>query len=41
MIKESDVVILKEGNVHHGNWRLARVDKLLKGTDGEVRELKL
>ena len=37
MIEESDVVIIKEDNVHRGNWRLARVDKLLKGTDGEIR----
>ena len=37
MIEESDVVIIKEDNVHRGNWRLAQVDKLLKGTDGEVR----
>ena len=36
-IEESDVVIIKEVNVHHGKWRLARVDKLLKGTDGEIR----
>ena len=37
MIEESDVVIVKEDNVHHGNWRLARVEKLLRGTDGEIR----
>ena len=37
LIEESAVVIIKEDNVHRGNWRLARVDKLLKGTDGEIR----
>ena len=37
MIEESDVAIIKDDNVHHGNWRLPRVDKLLKSTDGEIR----
>ena len=37
LIEESDVVIIKEDNVHRGSWRLARVDRLLKGTDGEIR----
>ena len=37
MIEESDVVIIKDDNVHRGNWRLARVDKLLKGPNGEIR----
>ena len=37
MIEESDVVIKKDYNLHRGNWRLARVDKLLKGTNGEIR----
>ena len=37
MIEESNVVIIKEDNVNRGNWRLVRVDKFLKGIDGEIR----
>ena len=36
MLEESDVVTIKEDNVHCWNWRLARVDKLLKGAVGEI-----
>ena len=37
MTEESDVVIMKEDNVHRRNWRLAQFEKLLKGIDGEIR----
>ena len=36
MTEESGVVVMKE-DVHRRNWRLAQFEKLLKGTDSEIR----
>ena len=41
LIQVGDVVLVSEDNVKRGKWRMAEVEKLVVGHDGEVRGAKI